>query len=188
MSTTVLSKWVWVAVLAFVLAPAAGAGELDREKLDKQLRKHEAKRTKMYKDTEGVPTIGVGFNLKRPDAKEKIEKLGLNFDKVLAGEQELSDKQIDQLLKDDIDAAIADCKKVFPNFAGLSDVRQRVLVDMMFNLGKPRLEKFKKMIANVNKGDFAKAADEMKDSKWYTQVKKRGRVLEQMMRTDSDPR
>ena len=78
--------------------------------------------------------------------------------------------------------------KQFPNFAGLSDVRQRVLVDMMFNLGKPRLEKFKKMIANVNKGDFAKAADEMKDSKWYTQVKKRGRVLEQMMRTDSDPR
>jgi lysozyme len=57
---------------------------------------------------------------------------------------------------------------------------------MMFNLGKPRFEGFKMMITHVKAGDFSKAADEMKNSKWYKQVGDRGKRLEAMMRTDKD--
>lgn len=170
------------------LVQAATAADLDRDKLQKQLILHESKEAKVYKDSEGIPTIGVGFNLKRAGAKKQIEDLGLDYNKVLAGEQALTDHQIEKLLDADIDSAIASCKAVFPKFADLSDVRQRVLVDMMFNLGKARFEEFKKMIAAVKEGKYAVAADEMKDSKWYKQVKTRGQRLEAMMRTDMDPK
>lgn len=175
-------------LVVLLVAPIMGAAELDRAKLRKQLILHEGKKPKVYKDSEGIPTIGVGFNLRRPDAKQRIEELGLNYNKVLAGEQALSDAQIDKLLEADIDAAINACVKVFPNFTELSDVRQRVLADMMFNLGRSRFEGFKKMIVAVKEGKFEAAADEMKNSKWYKQVKIRGGRLETMMRTNTDPK
>lgn len=181
-------KNVLIAGLAAVLVcgPIAGA-EIARGKLRAQLIKHEGKRNKTYKDSAGILTIGVGFNLTRADAKRKIESLGLDYEKVKAGNQVLSDAQIDKLLDADMDAAIADCKGVFPKFADLSEVRQRAIADMMFNLGRKRFEGFTKMIANVKAGDFAKAADEMKASKWYDQVKTRGKTLEAMIRADADP-
>jgi lysozyme len=162
------------------------AADLDRAKLKAQLVRHEGKRSKAYKDSVGILTVGVGFNLERADAKKKIEALGLDLQKVKDGKQELTDEQIFKLLDTDIDSAIANCKSVFPKFTDLSDVRQRALADMMFNLGKPRFEGFKMLIANVKASDFAKAADDMKNSKWYTQVGNRGKRLEAMMRTDKD--
>jgi len=169
------------------IGTSVAAADLDRDKLNKQLTQHEGKKSRVYIDPAGNPTIGVGFNLNRSDAKSKIEALGLVFDNVKNGTQELTDEQIAKLLNDDVVGAIADCKQVFPEFTELSDVRQRVLVDMMFNLGKTKFAGFKKMIAAVKDKDFAKAADEMKDSRWYVQVKDRGKTLEKMMRTDDDP-
>jgi lysozyme len=163
------------------------AADLDREKLRQQLTKHEGKKSKVYNDSEGIPTIGVGFNLTRSDAKKKIEQLGLDHTKVKEAKQVLTDAQIEKLLEADIDSAIADCKAIFPKFADLSDVRQRVLIDMMFNLGKKRFEQFKKMIQSVEAGKYDAAAEEMKASKWYEQVKVRGKTLEAMMRTGKDP-
>jgi lysozyme len=172
--------------LLAVATPTCLAGDLDRAKLLAQLIKHEGKKAKVYKDSEGILTIGVGFNLERAEAKKSIEALGLDFEKVKSGKQELSQEQITKLLEQDANAAIANCKVVFPKFVELSDVRQRVLVDMMFNLGKGRFSKFEKMIAAVKKNDFVTAADEMKSSKWYAQVKDRGKTLERMMRTNKD--
>ena len=169
------------------LGASVAAADLDRDKLNKQLIQHEGKKNKVYIDTKGNPTIGVGFNLNRSDAKSKIEALGLNFEQVKNGTQELNDGQIGSLLAEDIDGTIADCKAVFPEFTELSEVRQRSLVDMMFNLGKTKFVGFKKLIAAVNANDFVKAADEMKNSKWYVQVKDRGKTLEAMMRSGVDP-
>lgn len=104
-----------------------------------------------------------------------------------AGTQDLTDAQIYKLLEGDMDSAIADSKSVFPKFTDLSDVRQRVIADMMFNLGKSKFSGFKNMIAAIKVGDFAKAADEMKNSAWYRQVGQRGKTLEKMVRTDMDP-
>jgi GH24 family phage-related lysozyme (muramidase) len=57
----------------------------------------EGLRTTMYEDTKGIPTIGIGFNLQRPDAKEKIEGLGYDYDKVLKGEMPISKLHAEQL-------------------------------------------------------------------------------------------
>lgn len=159
---------------------------IDKDKLTKQLIVHEGKRAAVYKDSEGIPTIGVGFNLLRLDAKRKLMALQLDYEEVRKGNVRLTEEQILTLLSTDIDNAVKECQSLFPNFRNLSDVRKRVLADMMFNLGKPRLSKFKKMIAAVEEKDFVKAAHEMKDSKWYRQVKTRGKTLVQMMKTGTD--
>lgn len=51
----------------------------------------EGKRSCVYNDSLGIPTIGIGFNLKRDDAKALIQKLGLNYNSVVDGKQCLTD-------------------------------------------------------------------------------------------------
>ncbi len=160
--------------------------ELDHDKLLAQLTIHEGRRKHVYADSLGIPTIGVGFNLKREDARAALEALGANYDRILAGDEGLSDSQINSLLEQDTANSINHCKEVFPGFNELSDVRKRVLVDMMFNLGPTRFRTFRKMIGAIEYRDFNRAADEMTDSLWYHQVKTRGVSLVKMMRSDSD--
>lgn len=173
-------------VTVALVADANEENTLDRSKLKAQLVHHEGKRSKVYLDTEKIPTIGVGFNLNRRDAKQRVETLGIDFAKLRSGSIELSDRQIESLLEEDINSAIKDCKSLFPELAELSDVRQRVLIDMTFNLGKARLSKFRKMRAAVKARDFRRAGEEMRDSKWYHQVKSRGKNLVSMMQTNKD--
>jgi lysozyme len=52
---------------------------------------------------------------------------------------------------------------------------------MAFNLGVPRLCKFKKMWAAVEAEDFSTAAKEMLDSRWANQVKSRSTKLAHAM-------
>ena len=59
--------------------------DISIEKLYRQLEKHEGKRTKVYKDSRGISTIGIGFNLERAGAKKSIEALGLDYSKILGG-------------------------------------------------------------------------------------------------------
>jgi GH24 family phage-related lysozyme (muramidase) len=163
------------------------AVDVDIDKLMKQLTRHEGKRSVVYKDSEGIPTIGIGFNLNRSDAKAMISAMDADYDKILAGTEKLSDEQIAKLFDSDIQASIAGARTVVSNFSELSEVRKRVLTDMTFNLGVPGLKNFKKMCAAIESQDYASAAVEMKSSKWCKQVKTRGDTLVEMMKSNSDP-
>ena len=125
-----------------------------------QLKLHEGKRNLPYEDTEGYLTIGYGHNLDVP----------------------LSDKAIEQILLDDIETAESELDRLLPWWRELDEPRQNVLVDMMFNLGAPRFMTFQKLLKALLERDYEKAADEMLDSKWYTQVGTRAEVLADMMR------
>jgi lysozyme len=59
---------------------------------------------------------------------------------------------------------------------------QLIIANMMFNMGRPRLSKFKGMKAAVDASDWHRAAVEMVDSKWYQQVTNRADRLVQRMR------
>jgi len=57
---------------------------------------------------------------------------------------------------------------------------------MMFNLGRPRLSKFKKMTAALEMGDWKTAAIEGRDSRWYNQVGNRAeRLMTRMENVES---
>jgi lysozyme len=138
---------------------------MDRERLAAQLRLHEGVEHKPYKCTAGYLTIGVGRN---------IEERGL------------SDDEINYLLNNDVNIATDELVATFDWYADLDPIRQRVVVDMVFNLGMPRFKQFKNMIAALEEGDWTEASDQMMDSRWAEQVGLRASRLATMMETGED--
>tara|TARA_R100000664_G_scaffold11493_1_gene18651 strand:+ start:4128 stop:4550 length:423 start_codon:yes stop_codon:yes gene_type:complete len=138
---------------------------MNRDRLIDQLRLHEGVEKTVYDDSEGIPTIGVGRNLR---------------------DRGLSDDEIDYLLSNDIDIVVRELDNVMPWWKDLDEVRQRVLCDLVFNLGMPRFSGFKKSISYMKQQMWDQAADELLDSKWARQVGKRAERLSEMMRTGND--
>ena len=138
---------------------------MDKQRLFTQLRLHEGVEHKPYKCTAGYLTIGVGRN---------IEERGL------------SDDEIDYILSNDVDIVIDELGRTYDWFFDLSEVRQRVIADMVFNLGLPRFSQFKNMIAAIEAEDYVQASNEMMDSRWAEQVGLRASRLSEMMETDED--
>ena len=68
-----------------------------------------------------------------------------------------------------------------PWWRSLDDNRQRILANMCFNLGYPRLSGFKRFLAALHTGQWETAAVEMMDSKWATQVGDRAKRLRDRM-------
>lgn len=135
------------------------------KKLKEQLIEHEGLRLKPYKCSAGYLTIGVGRNLKTR---------GITEDEAI------------YLLDNDIEYYTARTRDLFPRFDDLSDTRQRVLVDMCFNIGYKGLSGFYKMRKAIEDEDYTRAAQEMLDSRWAAQVGKRAVNLSNMMIKGSD--
>lgn len=133
---------------------------MNRDTLIESLTRHEGMRLFPYEDSVGKWTLGVGRN---------IEDIGITKDEALL------------MLKNDINRAEADARK-YAWFDSLSDTRQNVVIEMIFNLGLNRFAGFVGMISAIVKGDFNDAADEMLDSKWAKQVGSRANELANLMR------
>ncbi len=114
----------------------------------RQLPNDEGRRNRLYRDTVGKLTTGVGRNV---------------------DDVAFSDDEIDLMFDNDCKRADTVCRGLFPFFDALTDNRKAALLNLAFNLG-PGLSAFHHMIAAVNKEDYAEAARQMKASKWYTQV------------------
>lgn len=139
---------------------------MNKEKLMRAIEDVEGREYNMYM-LDNIPHIGIGHNIiSRQLADETLEFLGIEDESELM-HVTLNDAQCEYLLEKDLDIAINDAFNVITEevFSNLSEDRQDVLIDMSFNLGRPRFSKFKKMIENVQLGDFNKAADEILDSK-----------------------
>lgn len=134
----------------------------DKTKLLAELERDEGLRLKPYKDTVGKLTIGIGRNL---------DDVGITH-----GEAYL-------LLANDVARTYADLVKRAPWFEKLDDVRQRVLLNMAFNLGTEGLMKFTTTLTYIRAGNYKEAAKAMLNSKWAGQVGQRAVRLAKMMET-----
>jgi GH24 family phage-related lysozyme (muramidase) len=153
------------------------------ERTRRYITMNEGLRYRVYLDHLGNRTIGVGFNLERPDAEEKIAALGLDFAAVLDGRISLLKAHIDSLLDGDILAAMGAARRAIPDFNQLATDRAIVIVDMIFNLGEAGFNKFKNMIQAVNHQDWDRAAREIQNSRYASQVPNRaGRNIQAMRR------
>jgi len=152
-----------------------------RTNLLKKLIESEGLRLEVYQDTLGIDTIGVGRNLiDRGISKEELDILDIpNIDTVYQYGITEADAMV--LLENDVEIVEEELVKAHPCVEDLDDIRQMVLVDMAFNMGVPRLCKFKKMWAAVHEGDFKTASEEMLDSRWSAQVKGRSHKLAHAM-------
>lgn len=134
---------------------------MDHGKLKQELMRDEGVRLHPYKDSVGKLTIGVGRNL---------DDVGL------------SPEEVNFLLDHDIDRAVSLARSfcIPRDFDALTDTRQRVLVNMAFNLGG-KLWGFKNFREALRVHDYVRAAREMLDSKWAVQVGVRASRLADMM-------
>ena len=87
------------------------------------------------------------------------------------------EQQVQDWFLNDVQVAIQDCQTIFGAFDKLPEDIQHVLINMSFQLGKPRLSKFKKMIAAVEAEDYQEMANQMEDSRWYKQTTNRAQRL-----------
>lgn len=158
--------------------------DIDYKRLYEMIARHEGIRKEVYLDTKGIKTIGAGFNLEKAGAKERIEYFGLDYNDICSGKQKLSENEIYSLMEDDVETAISDAKNyVGENWNKLNPKAKEVIIDMSYNLGGPRINNFKKLKEALEKQDYKTAADEMKDSKWYSDVGNRSKELISIMKS-----
>jgi GH24 family phage-related lysozyme (muramidase) len=77
---------------------------------------------------------------------------------------------------------MSDCEILYSDFGELPEEAQRIIANMMFNMGRTRLSKFKGMKRGVDARNWDAAAAEMVDSAWYRQVPNRAKRLVERMR------
>ena len=141
---------------------------MNREEVYEQLKIDEGVGYAIYNDHLGYPTFGVGHLIKESDP-EHGRPVGTPID----------EERVRSCFERDLDIAIGECQALYGerDFGELPDPVQQILVNMMFNMGRTRLSKFKKMNAAIAEGDWKTAAVEGRDSRWYNQVRNRAERL-----------
>lgn len=141
---------------------------MNREAVFEQLKIDEGVVYEVYKDHLGYPTFGVGHLVLETDPEYGWD----------VGEK-VSEERVKECFERDLDTAINECELLYEDgvFGSLPDEVQQILVNMMFNMGRTRLSKFKKMHAAILDGDWKTAAAEGRDSQWHKQVTKRAERL-----------
>ena len=124
------------------------------EALREQLKVDEGVKYEIYKDHLGYPTFGIGHLITENDP-EHGEPDGT----------EISEDRVNEVFKSDVATFVSEAKILFPDLDDLPEIAQQVIVNMAFNMGRPRLSKFKNFIAGVNDNDWVRAAEEMMDSR-----------------------
>lgn len=145
------------------------------ETLEQMIERHEGRMLSPYRCPAGKLSIGMGHNI---DAKGLPAYIQSHLDIY----HEITDGMADDLLRKDIADAEKDCRRLFRDFDSFTIPRHNALVDFVFNVGLGTARKFKKAIAAVNRNDWATAALEMKDSRWYRQVGARSIEICDMVR------
>tara|TARA_R100001015_G_C4547443_1_gene110080 strand:+ start:270 stop:722 length:453 start_codon:yes stop_codon:yes gene_type:complete len=140
--------------------------------LRKEIEADEGCKYETYLCSQNKLTGGIGHLILGTDAV---------YDKPIGSS--IPEEQVLEWFTKDVQFAIDDCHSIFKNFDDLPEDIQHVLVNMAFQLGGPRLRKFKNMIKAVHKEDYPEMAIQMQDSRWYKQTKNRAeRLIDRVVR------
>ena len=145
---------------------------MNLDTLRKQLEIDEGIKHDIYLDHLGLPTFGIGHLITDADP-ESGQAVGTT----------ISDERVQSAFEADVVSVIEDCNKLYNDFDELPEEVQQIIANMMFNMGRTRLSKFRGMKRGVDARDWDAAADEMVDSRWYRQVTNRADRLVQRMRS-----
>lgn len=148
---------------------------MNKDQLREELAEDEGCKFEIYLDHLGLPTFGIGALVKEHDPEYGLP-VGTP----------VSEERVRQRFNLDIAVTLEDCLRLYPDFDELPEEAQLVIANMCFNLGYPRLSKFKGMKAGVDARDWNRAADEMVDSKWFDQVPNRAKRLVKRIRDLAD--
>ena len=141
------------------------------DELREQLEIDEGVKYEVYKDHLGYATFGIGHLVLESDPEHGCD-VGTS----------VSESRVIEAFEQDVQTVLRECKILYSDFESLPETAQQVIANMMFNMGRPRLSKFKGMKRGVDARDWNTAADEMVDSGWYRQVTKRAYRLVQRIK------
>ena len=139
---------------------------MNREQVQKQLAIDEGIVHEIYLDHLGYATFGIGHLITDNDPEQGLP-VGTP----------VSEERVTEAFQADLDIAIGECKVLYDLWETYPGEVQEILVNMMFNLGRPRLSKFKNFKKAVDAGDWKTAGIEGRDSRWYKQVGNRAERL-----------
>ena len=143
---------------------------MDVEKLREELERDEGCVYNIYLDHLGYRTFGIGHLVRESDPENGLQVGAM-----------VSEDRVKEAFESDINTVLRDCNKLYSDFHYLPEEAQRVIANMMFNLGYPRYSKFKLMIKGIKDKNYDEAAKQMKQSRWYNQVTNRAeRLIERM--------
>ena len=137
------------------------------EDVKQRIKEHEGFRDTVYSDSLGYATIGYGHLVLPTD--NFVE--GVTYPK----------EQLEVLFDKDFQIALTSANELVDGL-DLNHIAKGVIVEMCFQLGKPRVMKFKKMWAALRNNDFEEAANQMIDSAWHKQTTSRCESLAATMR------
>lgn len=145
---------------------------MDRNAVFEQLKIDEGVVNEIYLDHLGYATFGVGHLVLESDP-EHGQDVGTP----------VSDERVKDCFEKDLDLAISECVALYGAdvWEAFPGEVQEILVNMMFNMGRTRLSKFRKFNSALAEGDWLEASVEGRDSLWYNQVTNRAaRLMDRM--------
>ena len=139
---------------------------MDMDRLLQSVKKHEGYRNKVYLDTLGKRTVGVGH---------------LCVEDFWEDDKEYDEEFLMNILKDDLKNAIEGAERLLKDCPVLDDLAKEIIIEMVFQLGETGVSKFKNMIKALKIPDYQTAAIEMLDSKWAKQTPNRAQNMSSEM-------
>ena len=125
------------------------------------IKQHEGYRSKVYKDSLGIDTIGYGFAIKDLELDEDICDIIL-------------DRKIKELA--------TRVNRTFSWYRYMPQAIRDVVMNMCYQLGVGGFSKFRKTISFLQNKQFHDASEEMLDSLWARQTPNRAKELSKIVK------
>lgn len=142
---------------------------MDYEEIKARIKKHEGFIPKIYKDILGKATIGYGHLITEKD----------NFQEGV----EYSKEELEEIFNQDFNKAVEGANELTSQLNLVLATVKGVIIEMVFQLGKTGVSKFKKFFIALENQDYNEAANQMIDSNWHKQTPKRCEELANIIRS-----
>ena len=142
---------------------------MDMDRLLESVKKHEGYRNKVYLDTLNKRTVGVGH---------------LCVEDFWEDDKEYEEKFLMEILEKDLQQAIRGARSLMEDH-GCTDIDEQaeeILIEMVFQLGKTGVSKFKNMWKALSELNYVGASYEMLDSRWSKQTPNRAKSMAKIMK------
>jgi len=142
---------------------------MNLERLLESVKKHEGYRNKVYLDTLGKRTVGVGH---------------LCVEDFWEDDKEYEESFLMEILEKDLQTAIKSAQQLIEEFDcnDIDEQAEEILIEMVFQLGKTGVSKFKNMWKALAEKNYIGASYEMLDSRWAKQTPNRAKAMADLMK------
>ena len=143
---------------------------MNMDRLLESVKKHEGYRNKVYLDTLGKRTVGVGH---------------LCVEDFWEDDKEYEEKFLMDILEVDLQNAIKGAKDLMAQHGcmDIDEQAEEIIIEMIFQLGKTGVSKFKNMWKALSELNYIGASYEMLDSRWAKQTPNRAKGMANTMKS-----